>query len=121
MFIIYIELTDPVGWVNIPIVRQPSMNDDINYASSTVLRTFIIQIKFHSMHQNGRDCHLRGVKLFGPCNSELAPVSMNIPIHSNNISNNKSQQNSTTKGRNNDIVFKLNSKLPFTNAIGVIR
>jgi anaphase-promoting complex subunit 10 len=59
-----IELTEPVGWVIIP-VRDPKLK-------SSDLRTHLLQIKILSMHQNGRDTHIRQVKLLGPRSVHMA-------------------------------------------------
>ncbi|XP_028968472.1 anaphase-promoting complex subunit 10 [Galendromus occidentalis] len=50
-----IELTEPSGWVTIPINhnKQP-------------IKTFFIQIAILSNHQNGRDTHLRQIKIHSP-------------------------------------------------------
>lgn len=53
-----IELNDPVGWVTIPL-RDPGSKD-------APLRTHLLQVKILSMHQNGRDTHIRQLKVFGP-------------------------------------------------------
>jgi anaphase-promoting complex subunit 10 len=34
--------------------------------SSGVLKAFLVQIAISSNHQNGKDTHLRGVKVFAP-------------------------------------------------------
>ncbi|XP_022647760.1 anaphase-promoting complex subunit 10-like isoform X1 [Varroa jacobsoni] len=54
-----VELQEPSGWVNIPILqnnRQP-------------IKTFFIQIAILSNHQNGRDTHLRQIKVHSPVRS----------------------------------------------------
>jgi anaphase-promoting complex subunit 10 len=52
-----VELTEPTGWI--PLHLAP--NDESGF-----LRTHLIQIQIISMHQNGRDTHIRQVKVFGP-------------------------------------------------------
>jgi anaphase-promoting complex subunit 10 len=59
-----IELSEPVGWVIIPLKDPKNKNSD--------LRTHLLQIKIISMHQNGRDTHIRQVKLLGPRSVPLA-------------------------------------------------
>eukprot|EP01038_Epipyxis_sp_PR26KG_P004448 gene4448-6291_t len=54
-----IELNEPVGWVSIDMV-DPSIVD------SNCLRTHLLQVKILSMHQNGRDTHIRQLKVLGP-------------------------------------------------------
>lgn len=89
-----VELNEPVGWVSVPLYasRDPLDDDDdddegdgdehgdhnldsINEAKEMEerrrrkrkpLRTFFLQICILSMHQNGRDNHVRQVKIFGP-------------------------------------------------------
>lgn len=51
-----IDLHEPVGWVSV------ILNDD----RKQDLRTHLVQVRVLSMHQNGRDTHIRHVKLFGP-------------------------------------------------------
>ncbi len=51
-----IDLHEPVGWVTV------SLTDD----NKSDLRTHLVQLRVLSMHQNGRDTHIRHVKLFGP-------------------------------------------------------
>lgn len=52
-----VELHEPTGWVTIPL------NPD---GPGTFLRTFFLQVCVVSMHQNGRDTHVRQAKVFGP-------------------------------------------------------
>jgi len=52
-----LELDEPSGWMNI------SLDDKI---SGEHIRAFIIQIAILGNHQNGRDTHLRQIKLFAP-------------------------------------------------------
>lgn len=94
------DLTDPTGWVHIPLQHVPTANDapcasemggeedGVAHASSAPapLRTFMLQIRVHSMHQNGRDTHIRLIKLFSPrqyggkllsgCSGELSGVTV---------------------------------------------
>ena len=53
------ELEEPLDWVKIPI-------GEIFDPQHKVLRTHFIQVSIMLMHQNGRDTHVRQVKLFGP-------------------------------------------------------
>lgn len=48
-----IDLNEPTGWVQIPTV-------DIR---DRPIRTFMIQIAVISNHQNGRDTHMRQIKV----------------------------------------------------------
>ncbi|XP_067000450.1 anaphase-promoting complex subunit 10 [Anabrus simplex] len=51
-----IDLNEPTGWVLIPV-------KDIN---EKPIRTFMIQIAVISNHQNGRDTHMRQIKIHSP-------------------------------------------------------
>ena len=51
-----IEMSEPVGWV---CVAMKDVNDK-------QIRTFMIQIAVLSNHQNGRDTHLRRIKVRSP-------------------------------------------------------
>jgi anaphase-promoting complex subunit 10 len=77
------ELNEPIGWVAINLgteqehetkVRAPRRDADrpLTFAHSSVhilgqmLRAQFIQICVVSMHQNGRDTHIRQAKIYGP-------------------------------------------------------
>ena len=66
------ELIDPCGWCIIPLQAPPDPLDDPayqNHASNTqqgLIKTHLIRISVLSMHQNGRDTHVRHVHLYGP-------------------------------------------------------
>lgn len=51
-----VELSEPLGWVIIPLT-------DIN---DKPIRTFMLQIAVLSNHQNGRDTHMRQIKVHSP-------------------------------------------------------
>ena len=51
-----IELSEPIGWISVPL-------KDLN---SKPIRTFMIQIAILSNHQNGRDTHVRRIKIRSP-------------------------------------------------------
>ncbi|ETV76659.1 hypothetical protein H257_09146 [Aphanomyces astaci] len=55
--------TEPTGWVTIPLSCQPT---DLSMLSEQPLRTFFLQLAVTGMHQNGRDTHIRQVKVFAP-------------------------------------------------------
>lgn len=69
-----VELNEPVGWCIIPLTSPPDPLDDITEdipesgvpRSRRIVRTHLIQIEICSMHQNGRDTHVRQVQLYGP-------------------------------------------------------
>ena len=50
------ELEEPDGWVVIPLQS----------GAAQYIRMFLLQIAVLSNHQNGRDTHIRQIKVFGP-------------------------------------------------------
>lgn len=85
-----VELNEPTGWVIIPLLppkrdtgnalltraEQLSADDDDMairrrfppgfFKDDGVLRAFFLQVCVVSMHQNGRDTHIRQARIFGP-------------------------------------------------------
>lgn len=70
-----VELEEPQGWVVIPLAHsaacganqdQNAKDPDTGAAAQGFVRTHCLQIAVLSNHQNGRDTHLRQVKVFGP-------------------------------------------------------
>jgi len=64
-----IDLHEPVGWINVLLSEA---------ANKQPLRTHLLQVRIVSMHQNGRDTHVRHVKIFGPRLSY--PVMGGVPV-----------------------------------------
>jgi anaphase-promoting complex subunit 10 len=66
-----LHLDKPTGWVRIP-VGNPTGKGINRY-----LRTWYIQVIIYFMHQNGRDTHVRCMKVLGPASfgsiSDVAP------------------------------------------------
>lgn len=85
-----IDLREPEGWVRIPLATPPDTPDRSFIPQDTCvlrdrsfggafgyIRTFCLQIAVIANHQNGRDTHIRNIRLFGPRNHNrvtLAPV-----------------------------------------------
>lgn len=63
------DLNEPNGWVVIPV---KDMND-------RPIRTFMIQIAVISNHQNGRDTHVRQIKVHSPAQDIRGPSAPYIP------------------------------------------
>ncbi|WVZ99700.1 hypothetical protein U9M48_044962 [Paspalum notatum var. saurae] len=53
-----VELAKPVGWVHIPLSGADPRE--------TFIHTFMLQIAVLSNHLNGRDTHVRQIKIYGP-------------------------------------------------------
>jgi len=70
-----VDLNEPTGWVVVPLVA-PKRNaynaltrtddDDSIVTDDRILRCFFLQVCVVSMHQNGRDTHVRQARIFGP-------------------------------------------------------
>lgn len=52
-----VEFVEPIGWQHI-VFNEVSKNG--------LLKCFILKILFLSNHQNGKDCHVRGLKVLSP-------------------------------------------------------
>ena len=55
------ELNEPSGWVTILPPRPESEDGSVN-----TLRTHFIQVAILANHQNGRDTHIRQIKIYTP-------------------------------------------------------
>jgi anaphase-promoting complex subunit 10 len=59
---------EPSGWVRVDLRKK--VNDQLK-----PIRTFVIQISILQNHQNGRDTHIRGIRVIGPSGTaEVNPV-----------------------------------------------
>lgn len=68
------ELSEPSGWVVIPLKDS----------NETPIRAFLIQIAVLSNHQNGRDTHIRQIKVHSPVQNSTVSV-LDIPITFKNV------------------------------------
>lgn len=66
--VVDVDLENPKGWVLIDL-SDPERKSN---AQPKNLRAFALQIQCVSMHQNGRDTHIRAMRLFGPRNTSTA-------------------------------------------------
>lgn len=60
--ILVVELQEPNGWVVFDLNKAALTHVD---AGSSSVRAHLLQVKVMSMHQNGKDTHIRQVKVFG--------------------------------------------------------
>ena len=64
-----VELNEPIGWVNMDVQQMEETTGSSENSLPTKikypLRCHFLQIKIMVMHQNGRDTHVRQVKVFG--------------------------------------------------------
>ena len=74
-----VDLREPEGWIRIPLAmptkegeralfRQDciSIRDKSFGGATDFIRTYVLQIAVLCNHQNGRDTHVRGVRVFSP-------------------------------------------------------
>lgn len=59
-----IDLSEPSGWVAVPLLG----------AHGRPLRAFMVQIAVLSNHQNGRDTHMRQIKIHSPIEGRSFPL-----------------------------------------------
>ncbi len=81
-----VEFGEPVGWCIIPLTAPPDPLDGEEVDGSSeqaisrrIVRTHLIQISIISMHQNGRDTHIRQVQLYGPRTANMMPTFKKEP------------------------------------------
>jgi anaphase-promoting complex subunit 10 len=60
-----IELNAPVGWVRIPLTAPGAALGAAAPAPPRALHTWYLQVVVHAMKANGRDMHMRGLKVLG--------------------------------------------------------
>jgi anaphase-promoting complex subunit 10 len=64
-----IELHEPVGWCQINLSSENSNASASGESAVTdrePLRTHLLQVRILSMHQNGKDAHIRQLCVYGP-------------------------------------------------------
>ena len=66
-----IELNAPIGWVRIPLCAPAA--GAAATAAPRALHTWYLQVVVHGMKANGRDMHMRGLKVLG-VSDERAPL-----------------------------------------------
>ncbi|ABO98310.1 predicted protein, partial [Ostreococcus lucimarinus CCE9901] len=66
-----VELEQPNGWVR---VRLRGVDD------SSYLRAYFIQIAVLANHQNGRDTHVRQIKIFGPRRDQARALGRSLQL-----------------------------------------
>jgi len=60
-----VELNEPSGWIIIHL-QEPPASENASTTNVAAVRAFMIQIAVLSNHQNGRDTHLRHIKIHSP-------------------------------------------------------
>ncbi|KAL0481389.1 kinetochore component Apc10 [Acrasis kona] len=74
-----VEWKEPCGWHYVTFLEKDddsAEQDETDESGPTkVISTNMIQIVVEANHQNGRDTHIRQIKIFGPCNFASMDVS----------------------------------------------
>ncbi|XP_063690189.1 anaphase-promoting complex subunit 10-like [Bolinopsis microptera] len=63
-----VEMVEPSGWINV----------DLDSGKDDSVRAFMLQVAILSNHQNGRDTHLRQVKVYTPALSTPSQLNLNF-------------------------------------------
>lgn len=73
-----VEVQEPNGWCILPL----------DLFEDCVIKTHVVRISILSMHQNGRDTHVRLVRLFGPRNGTRSamPPFLNEQLENSHVS-----------------------------------
>jgi anaphase-promoting complex subunit 10 len=76
-----IELREPRGWqtVNVGEFGREYYLKVYRLTDRSVIKAFLLQISIPANHQNGKDTHLRGVKIFAPGQAYKTQTSMDEP------------------------------------------
>ena len=53
-----LEFTQPKGWIDVPLEHVGGGKD------GKTLRAFLVQVRVIENHQNGKDTHVRGLKIY---------------------------------------------------------
>eukprot|EP00287_Rhodomonas_sp_CCMP768_P008166 CAMPEP_0196737732 /NCGR_PEP_ID=MMETSP1091-20130531/15368_1 /TAXON_ID=302021 /ORGANISM="Rhodomonas sp., Strain CCMP768" /LENGTH=210 /DNA_ID=CAMNT_0042081623 /DNA_START=123 /DNA_END=755 /DNA_ORIENTATION=+ len=65
-----VTLEEPTGWLSVPLSRRDLSHDNADPDhvpdQQPSLRAFMVQVAVLANHENGRDSHIRQVKVFGP-------------------------------------------------------
>lgn len=72
------ELNEPSGWTTISMLQQPGGEDAAanELRGPQPLRTYFIQLAVLANHQNGRDTHIRQIRVYAPRNGTSNGMSL---------------------------------------------
>lgn len=71
-----IELEEPQGWICIPLTLEKS---------GECMKALLLQIAILTNHQNGRDTHVRQIRLYGPRTDPIKALGYGVDITSPEI------------------------------------
>lgn len=67
------DLKDPSGWYVIELNSVVQVDPSVTTPIPKVVKTFMVQVAVLLNHQNGRDTHIRQIKIFGPRQQNVLP------------------------------------------------
>lgn len=59
--IITVDMNEPCGWVVVDLTKSLKLQED----DTNCIRAHLLQVKVLAMHQNGKDTHIRQLKIYG--------------------------------------------------------
>ncbi len=59
--IITVDMNEPCGWVVIDLTKSLKLQEE----ETNCIRAHLLQVKVLAMHQNGKDTHIRQLKIYG--------------------------------------------------------
>ena len=84
-----ITLHEPHGWCILTLTAPPdpldALQNDDNEEEEQLVQAHLVEISILAMHQNGRDTHVRRVKLFGPKRGEQSQPCNRIVREENTV------------------------------------
>tara|TARA_B110000977_G_scaffold49146_1_gene66710 strand:+ start:366 stop:965 length:600 start_codon:yes stop_codon:yes gene_type:complete len=85
-----VDLDEPVGWTRVRLdggdddeKTENDLHKNKKQSTGAPLRAYFIQLAVLSNHQNGRDTHVRQVKIFGPRTSPMAMLGNGVSFTTN--------------------------------------
>jgi anaphase-promoting complex subunit 10 len=73
-----VDLDEPVGWTRVRLDANGGGETEMDAEGGAPLRAYFLQLAVLSNHQNGRDTHVRQVKIFGPRQSPMAMLGNGV-------------------------------------------
>ena len=79
-----LDLDEPSGWTRVTLTKDEveGVTRGDGSVEGECLRTYFLQVAVLSNHQNGRDTHIRQVKIYGPRTSPEAMIGQGMQFSS---------------------------------------
>lgn len=68
------------AWVGSPLPVELPPTSPLSPPCRSDIKLFLLQLMILNNHQNGKDTHVREVKVFGPRESPAAPLPAPVPV-----------------------------------------